>query len=752
MSTATQTQPTVNLVAKSQLARLLATENMTIMHSIQARTASFDTNKRTLILPVWSKASEDLYDMLVAHEVGHALHTPAEDIYMPICERVAPQNPKSFFPFLNIVEDVRVDAAIKDSYPGVRRSYFNAFKELMDMDFFGVKSKNVSDMSLGDRINLYTKAGQYGFIDVPFTAGEQAIVDEVLKVKTFEDVAAVAEKIYNYSEEEEQEEQGDGEDATPDQRGSGSGQGNGNNPSDDQEDGDESSEGESSAGNSSDNTGGQSKMGSVPASGGITTTQTLDERLADLASHNHYDGYEYYDMPRINLDSVIFDTKRVIDDTASMRADPAFCGYGILSKIESRNKDFVANLVKQFEQKMAADAIRRTRTAKSGRLDMRKIANYKFSDDLFIKNQTTTDGKNHGMIFLMDWSGSMSDYLLPTVEQMIALCLFCRKMNIPFEVYAFTNSMPKIDQYAYGLDRAAVVANAISVSPDYTSKIGTYGNLELDTGSFLRLESVGLINFLSSRLNNQEFKTAAATMCQIARNNDWSGSDLGQEFGSCANNNGHNYNLSGTPLNEAMFLSIPIIQKFKAANRLDIVNTIVLTDGGAGSSITPYMSDWRKGRPNNRILNLPNREQFPLRAWSKKFDAFSDAEIETFGLANLVRYMTGSNLISIRLTGKRDLSYIMNQFTQANPQMTARLNADWKENNFFSVKGFGYDETFVIDAKTEVMDADDVLANIKDDASIGVITRAFIKNNAKRASSRVLLSRFSDLIAKKILA
>ena len=750
MSTATQTQPTVNLVAKSQLARLLATENMTIMHSTQARTASFDTNKRTLILPVWSKASEDLYDMLVAHEVGHALHTPAEDVYMPICERVAPQDPKSFFPFLNIVEDVRVDAAIKDSYPGVRRSYFNAFKELMEMDFFGVKSKNVSDMSLGDRINLYTKAGQYGFIDVPFTAGEQAIVDEVLKVKTFDDVAAVAEKIYNYSEQEEQEEQGDGEDASPDQRGSGSSQGNGNNPSDDEQEGDEGSEGESSTGNNSDNTGGQSKMGSVPASGGITTTQTLDERLADLASHNHCDGYEYYDMPRINLDSVIFDVKRMMDDTASMRADTNFCGYEILSKIESRNKDFVANLVKQFEQKMAADAIRRTRTAKSGRLDMRKIANYKFSDDLFIKNQTTSDGKNHGMIFLMDWSGSMSDYLMPTVEQMIALCLFCRKMNIPFEVYAFTNSMPNIDHNAYSLDRATLIANSASVSPDYTTKNGVYG-IELDTGSFLRLESVGLINFLSSRLNNQDFKTAAATLCQIARNNDWSGSDLAKEFHSCNSDTQH-YNLSGTPLNEAMFLSIPIIQKFKAANRLDIVNTIVLTDGGAGSSIAPR-GDWRTARPYNRIINLPNREQFPLRqGLMEKFNTFAETEIETFGLANLVRHMTGSNMISIRLASKRDLSYITQQFAHSNQQMLARLNADWKENNFFSVKGFGYDETFVIDSKTEVMDTDDVLANVKDDASIGVITRAFIKNNAKRASSRVLLSRFSDLIAKKILA
>ena len=164
---------TVNLVAKSQLARLLAAENMTIQHSAQAKTASFDTNKRLLILPIWSKASEDMYDMLVAHEVGHALITPREDVYMPVCQRLSPSDPNKFFPYLNIVEDIRVDNEIKDRYPGVRRSYFNAFKELMERDFFGIAGQDVSDLPFGDRMNLYTKAGQYGFLDVPFTDEER---------------------------------------------------------------------------------------------------------------------------------------------------------------------------------------------------------------------------------------------------------------------------------------------------------------------------------------------------------------------------------------------------------------------------------------------------------------------------------------------------------------------------------------------------------------------------------------------------
>ena len=61
---------------KGTLAKLLATENLTVEH-IKCETASFDVKNRVLSLPLWI-ASESVYDMLVGHEVGHALYTPAE--------------------------------------------------------------------------------------------------------------------------------------------------------------------------------------------------------------------------------------------------------------------------------------------------------------------------------------------------------------------------------------------------------------------------------------------------------------------------------------------------------------------------------------------------------------------------------------------------------------------------------------------------------------------------------------------------
>ena len=65
----------VNHEIKSQLAKLLATEDL-IVENKNVETAAFNTHTRVLTLPTWDRASNNIYDSLVAHEVGHALYTP----------------------------------------------------------------------------------------------------------------------------------------------------------------------------------------------------------------------------------------------------------------------------------------------------------------------------------------------------------------------------------------------------------------------------------------------------------------------------------------------------------------------------------------------------------------------------------------------------------------------------------------------------------------------------------------------------
>ena len=68
---------------KSQLAKLLATEDI-IVENKKVDTAQFNVHTRVLILPLWERASNDVYDMLVGHEVGHALFTPDRDYWLDL--------------------------------------------------------------------------------------------------------------------------------------------------------------------------------------------------------------------------------------------------------------------------------------------------------------------------------------------------------------------------------------------------------------------------------------------------------------------------------------------------------------------------------------------------------------------------------------------------------------------------------------------------------------------------------------------
>ena len=132
---------------KSQLAKLLATEDLVVEHK-QVETAQFNVDTRVLILPIWEKASNTVYDMLVGHEVGHALFTPNRDWYTEI--QIPPQ-------FVNIVEDVRIEKLMKRKYAGLSKSFYHGYEELNDDDFFGIEDEDINKVILEERIKVKLK-------------------------------------------------------------------------------------------------------------------------------------------------------------------------------------------------------------------------------------------------------------------------------------------------------------------------------------------------------------------------------------------------------------------------------------------------------------------------------------------------------------------------------------------------------------------------------------------------------------------
>jgi hypothetical protein len=760
MTTATQ----VNLTVKSQVAKLLATENITIEHKRDARTASFDTDKRVLVLPVWEKASDDVYDMLVAHEVAHALHTPKSEIYLPICTEVDPEQPMRFFSYLNVIEDIRIDRKIKESFPGLRRSYNNAGREMHDMDFFDLKGEDIATLPFGDRLNVYAKSGMYGHIDVPFTEDEMELVTAAFSTETFEDAVEVAKRIYTGDKSDQKEPVPSEYHPLGTMKGveGGENQASGGGASND-----DSSEGDSdSSSNESDTDDGVNPNNSlsnsedsnsqnenpkqmVPSAPSLKTDKNIGKAISGLLGESKYGNeYNYFNYPTMDLGKIIISYSDVYEDLSHLRTMKNFSGNKILSIMQEDNKNVILNLVKQFEQKMAADTLRRTSYAKTGELNMRKIANYKFSDDLFLRNKFVKNGKSHGMVFIMDWSGSMSEYLMETVEQLIVLCMFCRRINIPFEVYAFTNNTQPIRHMCRQGASKYHEPVTIPLAKEYTIKTetDTYGQLRksVDFHNNLCVTDIGLINFLSSKMTNDQFKNGAEILCQLARNAQWAPPAKYNKTDVVSTDRSWFYELSGTPLNEAIFTAIPIVNAFRANTGCDIVNTVFLTDGEASSVICGH-------RRGNNIVNLPNREQFVLMspALAQENKHWYISQIETVQLIRLFRKMTGSNAIGIRIANSRTGNTLISAMSA--PADVENRTKCWKNERFFSTgTSQGYDEHFVIAADVSTTTNDDIFDGLARNASMTSITNAFIRGNRKKVTSRTLLNRFTDIISKSI--
>jgi len=181
---------------KSILAKLLASENLIVEHG-NYNTASFDVKNRVLRLPIWKEMSGSLYDLLVLHEVGHALFTPEEGYHD------AEGYGRGFKSFLNVVEDARIERKIKAKFPGGRRSFVDGYKNLMDRDFFGLSKNDISKYGLIDKINLHFKVGDY--VDLTFDNEEQSFLDRIDKADTWKTVVEICKDLYKYAKENESE-------------------------------------------------------------------------------------------------------------------------------------------------------------------------------------------------------------------------------------------------------------------------------------------------------------------------------------------------------------------------------------------------------------------------------------------------------------------------------------------------------------------------------------------------------------------
>ena len=740
----------MNLTSKDILAKLLATENVTVTHR-NAQTASFNVRDRVLTLPMWDNMESCTYDHLVGHEVGHALYTPEAGWHEAVCS-----HGQAYKSFLNVVEDARIEKMIQARYPGLRRSFVSSYKKMLADGFFGGDIDLINTYDLIDRINTYFKVGRSAGVRIE--RSELPWIREIEALETWEEVVDVTDRLYAFCENVKKDEMDQLEELMSSPENQPEEQGQDEDEGYDDFEGEESEESEESEsadtgvdnaeefapedfedGDSTD----QSPLGDIsedaPEDGDLSskTDKILRQNIASEHGDNSNVIFTNITLNTAPVSGLIVDHKHIINEI--MFTDSTGCdefvnanryfqasenrkglrhGKARYKKFLLENKKTVNYMVKEFEMKKSAAAYSRQTVSKTGVIDPVKMNSYLYNDDIFRKVSTTLDGKDHGMLMYVDWSGSMSNDLTATIEQLLNLVLFCRQVNIPYRVYAFTD---RFHNHMY--------TDALSVQ-------------SASTHDTVYNQAFRLMELFTSNMNRKDFTTMSETLLAIG--------DAYSRGSYRLWNPPARLLLGGTPLDDCIIAAMQIHEEFKAKTRVDIVNTIFLTDGDSHhvSSKTESNDAYPTRVSTHFDFSGERRVMYFVDSITKKrYKVLGHNCNITSTLLKMYRDRTKSTTIGYRI-----MSPNWSQFRSQMPNVIRHsdgmeLCKKMRVDRFTVLPPtLGYDKCFAI-AGGRFLSTSNGAIEVEADASKGKIRTAFKKANSSRKGSRKMLSDLIETIS-----
>ena len=701
--------------SKSILAKLLANENITVLQG-NFRTAYFDLSKRTLGLPVYKQYTQDVTNLMIGHEVGHALFTPFDGWH--------DSDKKYEFPrsFINVVEDIRIERMIQTKYPGLVSVFKRGYKTLVDEDFFGTSGRDLQTYALIDRINIKAKLADLVYIE--FSNEEIPLVDQAFAVKTFEDVLVSCQAIYDFMK------------STADEK----------LPETDfdsllEEDEEEMSQDDSESleGSEPETSDQEANPQSTPQDMDMSEDDSNDDKAQEAIQNDDYSDDQFesetdlsFRRNETNLIDESVDIDTYVSKLSRVQADRMTIDYEAVSASREKkassypelysdlraefqieydafydeSKKITAVLAKEFEMRKAAYRSQRSRTSRSGVLNTSKLHNYKFSDDIFKSLTVIADDKSHGMIMMIDYSGSMSSVINSVIKQTLNLAFFCKKVNIPFKVFGFTNSSDAIDD---------------DVAAEHL-------------GPFLWTRSTAVFELLNSSLKTKEFDKAAFDLYFYSKNQTQPIASVYERLGS-------------TPLNEALLGMEYIIDDFRKSTNVQKMNFVLLTDGAAqrmnvnaGENFTPPSSFARMGR--RILMKTKNNYEFNIKyettgATISILEAYRKDGINTIGFFLAESAYDFRGAVWSAEKDKYTPDSLMREYRKK-----------YNSQKFITFDNtIGYDRYFIVKGDSKSLNTDIDELDIDADASQSQINKSFMKFANSKKANRILASQFAQIIA-----
>lgn len=683
---------------KSILARLLAKENIQVEQTNHP-TAFFDVEHRILGLPYWKGVSNDLYDLFVGHEVGHALYTPADGWHTSTKE--IPGCPRSY---INIVEDIRIEKKVLNEYPGLIGSFMRGYKDLLDRDFFGISRTHVHTMSFMNRLNIHSKTR--GLVKVPFSAKERPYVDMAMSVETWDDVIRVCRELLAFVEKEvtlnlqspgtvgdkptktkpesktTKELEEALEEAIEDEQ------------VDVEFDDNEHSSTETDDDNIQENESMVSVGGSEPSDPEkVETDEIFRDAIAKSMVDSSHDGGSLYVKGPSKKEAfdVIVSYEKVATHRYNYSRDYPTSKY---HKYLKAIKDPVNVMVKEFEMRKTARRFARARTSTNGSLNMSALHRYKFDDNIFKQVTQFDDDTSHGIIMIIDYSASMRSIISKVIKQLLVLVSFCKRVNIPFEVYGFTN-------------------------PSYYSEPKGPSHSIFTKVDLSRTHIFKLIDSSMSKATYEEaFKVLFAQTVSFSK---WHGSME---------------RMSGTPLISTISAMYHVIEEFKAKHNVQKMKFITLTDGGSDHLIVNYGSDVRNLRANKNVLDIMNKK------------ITCGTSINTKDVLNGLRVM-GVTTINFDIMSARSIAWMAGRAEKVSAEDMQEFTAKIEAAGYYTMDNIeGYDRKILLALqRTNIKNTPGGASEETRDDDDDQFFEGFSDLTKQKKHNRIVAAKFAEMIA-----
>ena len=618
------------------VAKLFAEEDIKVEVG-KVPTAMFNVESRVMTLPAWTfNLPIASREMLYLHEAAHAIYTPLD--YIKDSDL---SYSNVFMDIIRTVEDVRIERLMKLRYQNSTKTFIRGFYELVNAGFMGISfDEPLDDFGFLDRLNIKAK-GDYYF-DVSFSIEEQEYVHSAFEVETSDEVFELSQEIFEFlksnvkqelldyinnssagASEDDSKENETSEDNSKENKEFDQNSLNGDsteffkeNFQSELEDLIERAKSEDVTDNVSD------MVDSVMTEYADSFTDSiLDKEKSQIdenwqLSQNEMfqrtksDGVASFTFPEdIDLKQYIIPTEEVTRELSNCMA---LCDKELLEEFEQYKEisyhtinQTSDHMVTEFNRMKSAKDQRRTKTRRSGVLDMNKLSQHKINMDIFNVMEIHRDSENHGFIILLDWSGSMANIIENCVHQLSILIQFCKKIEVPIKVYMFVAN-PSLDEIENGCQLPAYKTDEYRFNPFfkllevYDYKKAVKGDVDVQLDIILYLASA----YKSINMDGEPRVVGSGEDFFALHANKYIISTM--------------FSLSSTPLNDAVVMLQYIIPEIKREMNRDVMNIQIITDGFADTPFTSTSEDV----PSKFVEIPPSLNKNEIEIKNVVFDTF----------------------------------------------------------------------------------------------------------------------------------